>query len=529
MWRISLLTLVFSTLCFPQSVPPNARIGGRVTGQSGQPLEDATLSLMGNNRTPAGGAPPAYSTTSNANGDFSFAAVEPNTYRLLVQRRGYLDDHFTFPDGKVVIPAAAGEQKHLEVKLTPQSVISGRVTNADGEPISGATVTVFRMSRANGSRQLDPLRPIPAGTDGSFSIGKLREGRYYVAASAEKFATTYFPASLDAATAARIDIAPGTEVRNTDIRMQRAAAFHIQGKIVNESGATVPAATVSMHVPGVITMFGTTRIQVVDGTFRFDHLSPGTYILQSIAGPRRELQAHETVTLADHDIDDAVMTLVPALDIPFSVKIDGVDEQEAQAIRNSLGRFTLTTADGLNENAMAVSQNDGTWLFRSIGLGTYRMGLSGPDGTYVKSIRYGNQDVTQGLLDTTHRGGTLEMILAPGAAEVTGIVTDSNGQPLPGFTVTLWVPGSPAPGTIDQAVSTRTDAMGSFRFGRLRPGEYRIAAWEEIEPGMSNIAEFHSSFDSSATAVKVSAGSHQTLQPALISREKIRAATARLP
>jgi Carboxypeptidase regulatory-like domain len=252
------------------------------------------------------------------------------------------------------------------------------------------------------------------------------------------------------------------------------------------------------------------------------------YILQAQSGQSRELQGHQTVTITDHDIDDAILTLGPALEIPLSVRIVDADPQQAQKIRSSLGRFTLTTSDGLNDNAMAQPRGDGTWLFHSIGPGAYRMGLRGPEGTYVKSIHFGNQDITTSFLDTTSGGGALEMALSPHAAEVTGVVQDANGQPLSGATVTLWMPGLPPYGTVDQARSTNTDATGHFRFGSLRPGEYRIAAWEEIEPGMGNIPEFHARFDDSATTVKLSEGSHETVEPVLISREKIDAEAARI-
>jgi hypothetical protein len=95
--------------------------------------------------------------------------------------------------------------------------------------------------------------------------------------------------------------------------------------------------------------------------------------------------------------------------------------------------------------------------------------------------------------------------------------------------VTLWVSGLPPYGPLDQARSTNTDATGHFRFGNLRPGEYRIAAWEKIELGMGNVPEFHVSFDASATPLTLDEDSHQTVQPVLISREKIEAAAAKLP
>ena len=182
MWRIALLTLAFVGCCFAQAAPPKARAEGRVVNQAGQPLSNATVALVGNNRTPAAPLPPSYTTTSNAAGGFVFEDVEPNTYRLFAQHTGYLEFVFTQPDGKVVIPIALGDRKSIEVKMTAQSFISGKITDADGEPFPGASVTVFRVNFLNGTRQLNAFSPVPAGADGNFSIGNLSPGRYYLAA-----------------------------------------------------------------------------------------------------------------------------------------------------------------------------------------------------------------------------------------------------------------------------------------------------------------------------------------------------------
>ena len=517
--------------------------------QAGQPLNNATVALVGNNRTPAAAIPPAYRATSNAAGEFVFEDVEPNVYRLFAQHTGYLEFVFTQPDGRVVIPIALGERKSIEVKMTAQSFISGKITDADGEPFPNARVAAFRVSRANGISQLAALNPVTSGADGNFSIGNLSAGRYYLAASGppsltqtnqrevrgnngidESYVNTYYPAALDPSAAAIIEVPPGAEVRNLDIRLRKARVFHIYGRILNAAGAPVSTAALTLRNPNVIDpVGGTSRISVVDGTFASNGLLPGAYTLKAQSGPSRELQGHQIVTITDHDIDDTVLTLSPALEIPLSVRIADADPQQTQKIRSSLGRFTLTASDGMNDNARAQSKDDGTWLFRSIGFGTYRMGLGGPDGTYVKSIRFGNQDITTSFLDTTSGGGALEMVLSPHAAEVTGMVQDANGQPLSGVAVTLWMPGLPPYGSIDQARSTGTDATGHFRFGNLRPGEYRIAAWEKIEPGMGNLSDFHVRFDNKATVVKLTEDSHETAQPVLISREQIEEEAAKLP
>src|SRR5690242_5238432 len=129
MWKTSLLAFAFFGPCFSQATPPKARVEGRVINQTGTPLGNATVALLGNNRTPAAPLPPAYTATSTAAGGFVFEDVEPNSYRLFVQCTGYLEFVFIQPDGKVAIPIAAGERRSIEVKMTAQSFISGTISD----------------------------------------------------------------------------------------------------------------------------------------------------------------------------------------------------------------------------------------------------------------------------------------------------------------------------------------------------------------------------------------------------------------
>ena len=549
--RAALLALVVCRPGATQDAAPKAGVEGRVTNTAGKPLNHATVALVGNNRTSAAPLPPAYRTTSNPDGAFAFEDVEPNTYRIFVQRPGYLDFVYLEPDGKVAVPISEGERKKIQVRMTAPSFVSGRVTDEDGEPFPDARVNVLRLNRVGGKKRITALSPVSAGPDGNFSIGRLPAGRYYLAASnppsltdtnqreirrgktgEERYVPTYYPSSVDLSAATLIDLPGESELHGLDIRLRRARVFHISGKIVQPSGGPAASPAITLIRPGVTDasdpLGNANRIFAIDGAFQVNGLLPGAYALQAWSGASRQLQGHLSVVLSDRDLDGVVLNLVPALEIPLSVQIEDADPQQAQTLASSLGRFTLTASDGVNSNAMAQSKDDGTWIFHNIGPGTYRMGLGGPDGTYVKSIRLGDRDVTRSELDTTSGGGPLVMVLSPHAADVTGVVNDSNGQPLTGVTVTLWIAGMPPPGTIDQATSTLTDAAGSFRFTRLAPGEYRIAAWEKIEPGLPNVPEFHAKFDADATVVRLSENSHEKVQPVLIGRQKVEAAAATL-
>src|SRR5437762_2424721 len=54
--------------------------------------------------------------------------------------------------------AAGVEKKDLEIKMTPQGVIIGRVIDQDGDPIANAQIAVARYGYDGGRRAL-----IPAG------------------------------------------------------------------------------------------------------------------------------------------------------------------------------------------------------------------------------------------------------------------------------------------------------------------------------------------------------------------------------
>jgi hypothetical protein len=98
-----------------------------------------------------------------------------------------------------------------------------------------------------------------------------------------------------------------------------------------------------------------------------------------------------------------------------------------------------------------------------------------PEGAYVKSIRYGGQDVPAGIdLSAAGAGaGILEITLAPNAATITGIVRDQKGDPV-----------SPRDReSVDQrrdlAGSPITRSDGSFEIKNLAPGDFQVYCGEE--------------------------------------------------
>jgi len=123
-----------------------------------------------------------------------------------------------------------------------------RLTDTDGDPISFADVDLLRYSYKDGKRQLITVQFRPTDDRGSYRIYDLPPGAYYVEARAsawfeaslrllrpiQGYATMFFPASRDVATAEAIRLAAGEEVQ-ADIRLSPEPKYSIRGTVSTES------------------------------------------------------------------------------------------------------------------------------------------------------------------------------------------------------------------------------------------------------------------------------------------------------
>jgi len=252
------------------------------------------------------------------------------------------------------------------------------------------------------------------------------------------------------------------------------------------------------------------------------------------------------VTVGDANIDGLVFTLGPGPEITGTVKLEDGDittllkpaqnTPGAPSAANAVvpfGRFMITLGESEGTSLSTPNtqvKDDGTFKFNAVGTSKYLLNaVSLPQGTYLKSARFGGQDVTHSPIDTTSgTGGTLDLVLSSKAAEVAGSVQNDKGEAQAGVIVTLW-PKTPDASPSGGARQANTDQSGGFQFKSLAPGEYYVAAWEELEPGLGQSADFLSHFTSEASAVKLAEGGHETRDLKLVPSDKIAVEIAKLP
>jgi 5-hydroxyisourate hydrolase-like protein (transthyretin family) len=495
---VPLLFLAAALVSYPQE-KKLARLEGRtVNAVTGEPVRKVKLTL-----TRGSQQGDSASATSDADGRFVFADLEPGTYILRAAKIGYIQQAYGSRPGsfsEIPITLAGGqEKKDLEFKLTPQAVITGKVLDEEGEPAgSGTSVSVLRANKQPGRR------PMPMGastTDdlGEFRIANLSPGRYLVSAEptmhsplapasesraksdapSEALVTTYFPGVTDASAAEAVEVKAGQELSGIEIPLQKRRVYRVEGKISGLAAGqavqdlrivTMPRARVSFGM-----MFGGSvggRVKP-DGSFVVENVQPGAYnlsIFSTGSGMPRVLGT-VAVDVSDANVKDVTIPVLAPLQVSGVVRSDGdrkTDYGNASVMLSSDGGLMF----GMFPAHVGA---DGTFKFETVAPAKYTVTLFGLDDTvYLKAVRAGNQDVLEKGLDLTEAQGAvaLELVLGTKPGTVEGVVRQ-DGKPVPGVGVTL-VPDAPRAGQRQFIKFASTDQNGHYTLKGAAPGSYKL-------------------------------------------------------
>lgn len=168
----------------PQNAASKASIQGSVTkAGAGQPLKGVRISFrrldgsqnpFGNVRTPV---------TTDATGRFLVTGVDPGQYRIYAERDGYIRQEYgqrTTTGSGTVISVAAGQRLELQFQMLPAGVISGRVSDEQGEPAARGEVQAWAFQYPDGKRSLSQIANAQTNDIGEYRLFWLPPGEYLI-------------------------------------------------------------------------------------------------------------------------------------------------------------------------------------------------------------------------------------------------------------------------------------------------------------------------------------------------------------
>jgi hypothetical protein len=520
------LTVFLAAALIAQSPAQNdqkkSKVSGKLTNAlTSEPVRKAKVSLH-----PDDPSKTVYTVESDAAGSFQLENIDPGRYTLQGEKQGFVSGWYgaTRADG----PGSTIELKdgnnvtELALKLTPQGVIAGRVLDDEGEPVAGVTVMALRYLYMNGRRHLVPAvgaMPIQTNDLGEYRLSNLAPGRYYVQSAArplmniqmgpekpqsdapeEGLVAVLFPNSPDAESASPVEVGPGAEVRGIDLRLKKTLVTRVTGKVMDAStGEPLKTGAIMLYKrTGVMSILPTAMfvVQGSKGEFEMRGVAPGEYDVMAMAtsDPQNMKMSISRLDVGDKPMKDVVLTLGAGADVPVTARF----APGGAAKSGDLGTIRIMLR--VDDNPLASLSNaqldkDGAGVLKHVNPDQYKIVVTGisPEN-YLMSARMGNVDVLENGLDLRNgAAGTLELTIGAPAANLSGTVKNDKDELVPGASITV-VAKDPKART-DMTHSGTTDQNGHFLIAGLVPAEYRVYAWEDIEPGAGDDPEYRKPFE----------------------------------
>jgi hypothetical protein len=434
-----------------------AGISGKVTNSvTGAPILRAHVHV-GDSRD----ARKSFGALTNADGEFSITGIPPGSYFAGAERVGYVDSQRT------PLTLQAGDRNSpLVLKLTPTGAISGRVLDADGEPMMVANVAAVGTG-GSGSATTDH--------NGQYRIGGLSPGRYLVRASIQHrnlppeirtdgskpvhYRLTEYPT--------QVTVPPGNETSGIDISLATGPIVKVSGRVLDAPAGAREVLVAAIDVTG---SEEESEIELGyrakgDGYFTLWGFDPGTYTIRAAEMSGGQMQsAPVDLEVGTADVDRIELRFVPPFGIAGRVQMaeDG-DPPSPGQIRGHVSLRPLADSGSAVQGSIG---EDGSFQLDKVQADRYHVELNSAIG-YVKSMSLGTVDIDGDVLDLRNGAGdgVLTLKVSTATAEISGTVQDTKGQ--------MFVSLAPEYGQQRQGLFTET---GEYRFQNVRPGKYFLLA-----------------------------------------------------
>jgi len=502
--------------------------GTAVNAVTGEPLNKVRILAEGNDDE--SGATPT--TTSDAKGHFTLIDMKAGRYRLRGRRNGFLDSYYgarrAQGNGTPIVLEPGQQMTNLVLRLTPAGVIAGTVRDADGEPLSRITVTVHRVKYSDGRRRIVRVGGAYADDLGQYRIPDLPAGKYYVYADSKKareFGQEGDPVTADhsAKDAPRTltllpamlpsvqDVGPGSRVTGVDIMMPRSTTVAVKGSVTPPPGMQVNNIALQ-NSESESDELGLRLVTGANdkGEFEFREVPPGNYVLIASTVPPTKpfngtfemfpenLKTRVPLQVGTTEVKGIHIAIAAGAEISGRLVVDG---DEKAKLSGNLIEFD----DGRSDPISAFVLDDNTFK-SALAPGQYQVNADGlADDLVVRSIRAGGRDLqSEGLVVSEPGKIAVEIVLAHDGGQLDGMALGADEKPVAGATILL-APENRLRSRADLFHQVESDQFGRFSITGIAPGEYKVFAWDDVEPGIWWDPEFLKKYESQGEAVKFDA------------------------
>jgi len=478
-------------------------ISGRVLSD-GQAVPNASVTVTRINDTTGA----VRYVPTNDNGEFEAKGLDAGVYRLSVAAPGYVS----------AVTGSTPESYYRvgdSVTLTMRKggVITGRVLDADDEPVVGVRVHAIRIRDEEGKAIAGETNPDRITDDrGIYRIFGLRPGVYVVFAGGsgsigfgvngfDHDAPIYAPSS-PRDTAAEI-LLGSAEEKTVDIHYRSEEGHAVTGRVSAPANPNSP--WMSIYLARIVNGAVDVRMSASQNSsgkgFEFLGVADGDYLLwaqYSTAAGDALVSDARRITIRGADVAGIELVAKPLATVAGEFVLISSNAEACQGKRRpsfaemalALRRHPKTSAKEALEipsfgSGQASADNSGKFIARNLGPGQYDLDVRFfSRHWYLQSIARRDSVVSKdnptndlALTGVTLKSGEavtgLRVTLAEGAASFSGKIETPESQPIPpNLTVYLVPADKDKYDDVMRYFSSRTDADGLFAFEQIPPGQY---------------------------------------------------------
>jgi hypothetical protein len=428
------------------------------------------------------------------------------------------------------------------IKMVPTGVIAGRITDAHGNPVECAHVTVaLAYPSSDPRRWLTPYRETVTDDRGRYRLFDLPAGGYYVAAQTRTAQPIpalpassadlrllgaspgvavspyiYYPHATTPGDASLVRLAPGDQMTGIDFSLSPIPTYEISGRVQGVAWRAADGKVRLILLPakgafGISLKDGDVVQPDDSGHFRILGVPSGSYVLWAVlAAGMTPYAAYAPITVSHANVTGVT------LDPQGGWTLHGHLTAEGQPDSHFQYRI-IAEREGVDFLSQRVQANDvhsgDSFELKGLFPGRYRLRVEmWPRGGYIKSATFGSQDVRTHLLEIPQHQpvGTLELLASWDRVQIQGTVLGPDSHPVPFATVVL----APAPRLRRNARlfrSVPTYFGGHFLMQGIPPGKYTLFAWDKIAYGAFLQPGFLDGVAGHGVPVTIVAGQKQTV------------------
>lgn len=530
--------LVAAAFALQNTSPKNTSgitVQGKVLQEpGGQPIRKATVQFIARDGQSSG----QYSDTTDADGHFKVDDVKPGRYMAMVEHPGLVRSASSKRSAFILVQPGQ-DTTELVFYMQPAAVITGKVTDLDGDPMSNVAISALRVGSAR--RRMNSHDSGNAVTNdlGEFRIPDLRRGRYTITANPQQglraehatskdktkenliYTTTYYPGTLDKQQSVAVEVHPGDETP-ISFGLLASPAFRVAGTVV---GIPIGSPLTEIMLSSKDHMNVQNQQVGEGGRFEFQNVLPGSYqaALLVVTGlsdgqpAMKMMRVVEPIEVSTANVDALRLQPNPGGAVRGKFRMDTgqtLDWTQLNVVllpvdENDIGGAVAGASGGL---AMAGVNKDGSFEMKSVTGGSYRLLVGAKSNNlrdYItKSVYLDGRDVADSGF-TVSSGTFLDVVISANGSTIEGTVVDSKGKPVAHATV-VDIPSAEHRNRTDIYQRDTTDELGHFSLRGLNPGKYTVLASDDLE-GDVREPEFLKSYEGRGEHVQLDEGARTSI------------------